>query len=142
MLTTCPITGVCIKRFALSVLASFVFLYAYDYVVNVFLLMDLYDQTPQLWRSAADMETKLPFIWVTQLLKALVISLIFTRHYEAKGVGEGMRFGILIGLVLGIEMAMSYAWMPISGALAIAWFFAGLFQGVGLGVVNSLTYRK
>ncbi len=141
MKTHCPISGTCIKPFLLSLVAGFAFIWVFDFILHANLLMDTYLQTPQLWRSEADMKEKFPFMLFNQFLIAFITAFIFTRHYEGKGIGEGVRYGILIGLLLGVEMMGSYAWMPISSTLALAWFFGGLAKGVGLGVVYALTYR-
>jgi hypothetical protein len=141
MMTHCPLTGVCLKRFIVTVIAGFIFAYAYDWFVNANFMMDLYDQTPQLWRSEANMQETLWVIWLYELLLVWVSAFLFTRNYENKGMGEGVRFGVILGLLLGIEMAASYAWLPISGELAIAWFVTSLIKGIGLGVIYALTYR-
>lgn len=142
MMKHCPLTGVYLPRFILSVLAGFVFLFGYEWLLHGVWLMDLYIQTANLWRTPDEMYTLFPFQLLSQFALSLVSALFFTRHYEARGMGEGMRFGFLLGLVFGVMMASSFVWMPIPGALAVAWFAGGLLQGLGLGVVFSLTYRK
>lgn len=140
MLTHCPISGVCIKRFWLSVVAGFAFAFTFDWIVNAYFMMDLYDRTPQLWRSDAEMQDTVWVIWLYEFLVVLLTAFIFTRNYEGRGFSEGLRFGALIGLLFGVEMAASYAWMPISGTLALAWFASGVVKGLGLGVIFALTY--
>ncbi len=142
MLTHCPLTGVYLPRFIPAVLAGFVFLFAYEWALHGVLLMDIYLQTPNLWRTPEDMTALFPFQLLGQFALTFVSALLFTRHYEAKGVMEGVRFGGWLGLVFGVMMASSFVWMPISGTLAVAWFVGGLLQGVGLGVIFALLYRK
>lgn len=142
MLTHCPITGICIKRFLLTVSVGFIFIYAFDFVVHGILLMDIYKQTPDLWRGQDDMMAHMLYMNGMQAALAFITAFIFTRNYEAKGIAEGLRFGLMLGLLMGIMPAMSYAWMPISGLLAFAWFLTGIAQGIGLGVIYALLYRK
>lgn len=141
MMSHCPITGVCLKRFLITVMAGFIFAYAYDWAVNAYLLMDLYDRTPQLWRSDAEMQETIWVFWIYHLLLVWVTAFLFTRNYEGKGAGEGLRFGLMIGIIFGLEMAVSYTYLPISGTLALAWFAVNLIKGIGLGVIYALTYR-
>ncbi len=136
----CPFTGVHMIRFPLTILAGFAFIFAYDFVLHAKLLAGIYEQTSDLWRAKDDM--KCTFMMIMQLLTSAVTALIFTRHYEGKGLCEGVRFGILLGLLMGILAASAYAWMPIPSSLALAWFFGNFGLGLGLGVVFSLIYRN
>lgn len=137
----CPITGVNVPRFLLAALAGFAFIYVYDYVLHVMILMDSYLETPQLWRSEEDMMAHGWWMYLTQFLTALITALIFTRNYEGKGIAEGLRYGAMIGALMGVIMAGSYAWMPISMALALSWLAGGFVMGLGLGVLYALLYR-
>ena len=138
----CPITGVNIPRFLATTLAGFVFIFGYDFALHGNLLMGIYEQTSDLWRDPEEMKTFFPYMLSTQFFTALLAAFIFTRNYEGKGIGEGLRFGIMLGLLFGVMMSASYAWMPIPTALAGAWFAGGLGMGIGLGVIFSLIYRK
>jgi hypothetical protein len=137
----CPISGVNIPRFLLSVIAGFAFIFAYDFIVHGQLLMPTYLETPQLWRTPEDMQAHFGWMAMTQVLLALITAFIFTRNFEGKGIGEGLRFGGMIGFLLGVSMAGSYAWMPISMNLALSWLASGVVMGLGLGVIYSFTYR-
>jgi hypothetical protein len=45
---------------------------------------------------------------------------IFTKGYEGNGIGEGVRFGLLIGLFMFIPMAIDqFVVYPITGELAM-----------------------
>lgn len=142
MLTHCPITGVRLVPFILCAFAGFAFSFALDFIVHGNLLMPLYEQTASLWRVPEEMEAFFPMMTLHQFLFAAVAALIFSRHYEAKGVMEGVRFGVLIGLLSGVMISGSYAWMPIPFALAIGWFICEFARGIGLGVIFALLYRR
>lgn len=137
----CPITGANVPRLLLSIVAGFAFIFAYDFILHAKILMDEYLQTPQLWRTEEDMKAHFWWMNLNQLLIAAITAFIFTRNYEGKGIGEGLRFGAMIGALMGVIMAGSYAWMPISMNLALAWLAGGFVMGLGLGVIYSFTYR-
>lgn len=140
-MTHCPITKVNIRHFWLAVIVGFIFMYGYNYLIHGVLLTDLYAQTPQLWRTETDMQDKLWFVVLYQFLITLFTAFIFTRHYEGKGLAEGIRYGVLIGMLLGVAMAGQYAWLPVSLTLALTWFVAWFLQGLFLGVIYSVIYR-
>ncbi len=138
----CPICGINIPRYVLTTVTGFIFLFATDYLIHGTILKDIYAETAELWRPESDMKTYLPFMLAGQFLIAAITAFIFTRNYEGKGFQEGVRFGILLGLLFSVMMSISYVWLPISLLLAIYWACAGLMQGLGLGIIFSLTYRK
>lgn len=138
----CPICGINIPRFALSAVVGFIFIFVTDFIIHGTILKDIYAQTPDLWRPEEDMMTYFPYMVAGQFLIAAITAFIFTRNYEGKGFQEGVRFGIMLGLLFSVMMSISYAWMPISTLLAVYWAASGLMQGLGLGIIFSLTYRK
>jgi len=138
----CPITKTNIPRYLLSVFAGFIFIFISDYGIHQNLLMGLYEQTTQFWRSPETMMDFFPLMLGAQFLMAAITAYIFTRNCEDKGIMEGVRFGIPLGLLFALMMSMSYVWMPIPLALAGGWAASGFAQGLGLGIIYSLTYKK
>ena len=138
----CPITDVNVPRFALSVIIGFAFIFSTDFIIHQKLLMDMYIATKDLWRSPEAMQDFLPYILASQILIAIIPGYIYTRKHEGKGIIEGLRFGLPLGLLFAVMMSSAYAWLPIPPALAVSWSAAGLVQGLGLGIIYSLTYKK
>ena len=136
----CPITGINIPRFLLSVLGGFAFIFGFDFLVHGNLLAGTYEQTSHLWRMPEDII--MPWMIGTQILTAMIAAFIFTRNFEGKGIGEGVRFGLMLGAFMAVMMSSSYAWMPIPLTLALSWAGAGLGTGLGLGIIFSLIYKK
>jgi hypothetical protein len=129
-------------RYLLAALAVFIFTFVFDYVVHGNLLLPLYNETPDLWRTAEDMQANFHWALMSQAFMALVITFLFTRNYEGKGTQEGVRFGFYVGLVLAAPQIGMVAWMPISPTLAFLWAAAAIIYGIGTGVVAALVYRK
>ena len=138
----CPVTKVNIPRFLGMIVAGYIFLFGFDYLVHQVWLMDLYVATESLWRPTESMEEYFPIMIARTILLVGVIGYIFTRIFEDNGVGEGLRFGLPMGLLLALMMASSYIWMPIPIDLAIGWAVSGLGTGLGLGIIFSLIYKK
>jgi hypothetical protein len=129
------------QRFILSVAAVFVFMFAYEYVVHGHLMMSVYRETQQLWRPDQSMKELMPWSIGIGLALAAAITWLFTRHYEGKGMEEGVRFGLYVGLIMGLVQAGAYIYLPISLNLAIAWLVIYVIEGIGAGIVLSLTYK-
>jgi len=127
-------------RLLLPIIAVFIFIFAFDFLVHGYLLKGLYKETASLWRPEGD--HKMAFIFASELLFAIMASYIFTLNFEGKGIGEGVRYGLLIGLLVGAIQIGTYCYMPIPLALTVAWFAGEVLRGLGAGVVLSLTYKK
>jgi hypothetical protein len=128
------------KRFIISSILVFIFVFAFDFVVHGILLKDAYGQTAHLWRPEAEM--KMPFMVMSQVSFSLVIAFLFTRNYEGKGIGEGLRFGLLIGLLIGALQLGTYCYMPIPLCLTLFWVAAETVRGLGAGIVLALSYKN
>lgn len=135
----CPITGVNVNRLLLAVIGGFVFLFCFDYLVHNILLLNIYLQTPELWRSPDDI--KLGWMITHQFLIVLFSAFIFAQGYAGKGLKKLILFALLLGLLLAVVMSSAYAWMPISQALAWAWAGSGIATGIGLTFIFDLLYR-
>ncbi len=142
MTMCCPITGVNIMRFLITVLAGFALIFGFDFVLHHKILADIYPQFAHLWRPEETMSEYFPLIIIYQVLLSMVVVFIFTRNYEGKGIGEGLRFGFIIGLLLALLSGSAYIWMPISKTLAFGWAAGGLGNGLILGLVSSILYKK
>jgi len=131
-----------ITRYFIASLASFVFIFLFDFLFHGNILGEAYERTAYLWRNQSQIQQFIHWTFISQILKALIIGFIFTRHYEAKGITEGLRFGVIIGFLLGVINLSTYAYMPIPFGLALSWFIGSMIQAVGVGVILSLIYKK
>ncbi len=138
----CPLTGVNIMRFLATILAGFVFIFAFDFVYHAILLEGQYASTAHLWRPQETMEEFFPLAMLCQLAYTIALAFVFTRNYEGKGLGEGVRFGLAIGGLLGVAQFGIYPYLPIPFTLAALWAVGTLIQITGAGVVFALVYRK
>lgn len=128
------------QRFAISVVAVFIFVFVLEFVVHGILLKETYESLAHLWRPEAEMKSA--FMFISQILFSIMISFIFTRNFEGKGVQEGVRFGVMIGLLLGSIDIATYCYMPIPLTLTLSWFGASVLKCLGAGVLLTFTYKK
>ncbi len=72
----------------------------------------------------------------------VLFTYIFAKGYEAKGIMEGARFGLIIGLFISIPMAYgTYVIIAIPYYLALQWFLYGTAISILLGVTAALVYK-
>ena len=128
------------KRLFFAVLAVFVTWAVLDIIIHSVLLRAEYQATADLWRPTPEIRNGL-LIFVT-LISAFVFVSIYERFFANRGVGIGIRYGLLFGLGAGISMAYgTYAVMPIPYNMAVTWFFGTLVEMTLAGLVLGLIIR-
>ena len=129
------------KKFWLGFAAVFVVIAVWEAIVNMVLLASAYQATANLWRPMAEM--KIGLFYVIYLIVAFFFTLFFSKGYEGKGVGEGLRYGFYVGMMMAVPMAYGmYASMPIPYSLALQWFLYGLIKYILCGMAVALVYGK
>ncbi len=128
-----------LQRYTLATVAVFVFIFAYDFVVHGYLLNGLYMETAAVWRPQGE-----SIMWVmniSQILSAAFFTLLFTRHYEGKGLREGLRFGMYVGALLAALQLGCYMYLPVPFSIVGYWMLSAFVMSLGIGAVLSFTYR-
>ena len=139
------------KSWVISVIAVTVFLCLFSFVVHQKLLAADYAATISLWRSKEEMDA-LGMYWPIYHFLIAIVAVSWFRNVCACRAcctkqamtaccsvkSSGLCFGLKLGLIMGLGMSCSYLYMPIPFELAVKWFFAGLVQGVGIGVLLGL----
>src|SRR5689334_5967239 len=102
------------KKLLVGFIAVYVGMIITNLVIHAGLLASTYhgDEMMRLMRPEADAKTWIYF--VTALVVSFFFTLIFSKGYEGKGMGEGLRYGLYVGLLMSVPMAYdSYASYPI-----------------------------
>lgn len=130
------------KRFIVSVVALFIFIFIYESLVHGFLLTGLYSETPTIWRDYSQLKAYTPFNTIIMGLLSIWITFIFTRIFKSGGWKSGLQFGFYLGVLSGIQAAGAFYYLPISFALAMAWFVSNLVEVVLGGLLIGILYHK
>jgi|GEM_PF-147842 len=132
----------CCGNIIATSIATFIFIFIFEYLWHGVVLTDLYIQTSDLWRTPAEMQDYFQYAFLTQISLAVLLTFIFGKKYEKRGLMEGARFGLYAGLFIGIMQSASYAYMPVPGALAFLWLVGGILEGIGIGITISAIYKQ
>ncbi len=123
-----------LKRTIVAVMAVFVAWSALDFVIHGLILKGEYAATAHLWRPLA--EIKMGLMRVVVFLTALSFTGIYAWLIGRKGIAQGFKYGVLFGFAHGVGMGYgSYAVMPITYHIALAWFLGCLVQGIVGGLI-------
>jgi hypothetical protein len=128
-------------RLALAAVVAWIVSVGLAFLVHGVLLVDLYTAHASLFRAGADMNLGLGF--GAQLFGFFVFAYMYAKGYEGtSGLQEGLRFGVLIGLLLiGFSVVWSYALMPVSGRLGVAWAVDAVVELAIYGIIVGVIYR-
>ena len=129
------------KRFLIHSAVVFVVFSLYGFVVHGILLEDTYNKVPGLWRPQAETDALMHWFFIAYALMAVSFSMIFAKGYENRGLGEGLRFGLLIGIFLGAVNLIFYAVQPSTVNLTIITFLADIGMTVAAGLALAAVYK-
>jgi hypothetical protein len=128
------------KRLLLAAVAVFVAQAVVAGILQVAFVDALYD-LPEFFRPEGN--EKILIYSVSRILFVSLFSYIYAKGYEGGGVGEGVRFGILIWLFYSIPMTIGFwAFIVMPDGLALAWIGVGLCEYLVGGLVLGLIYRS
>ncbi len=131
------------KKVWIGFVAVFIGMSILDYLIHVVILSPAYMSDPMKSLFRPDMEGKVWIFYVVYLIMSFFFTLIFSKGYEGKGIGEGIRYGLYIGLMLATPMAYaSYAMYPIPYSIALQWFIYGIIQYIILGIIVAAVFGK
>lgn len=125
----------------LAIVAGFVFIVASDLLIHEVWLHADYQATIQLWRPEAQMQQHIAWMFVGQLICATAFAVIWAKGFGGGSLGTGACVGFFIGLAQQVWAIVLFVILPMPGALAMKWFFAGLMQAILLGIVLALVYK-
>lgn len=134
--------GLNIKSVTITILAVFAYVFITDYIIHGVILMEAYQQSAPMWRSPEQMQSFFPWMLVGQFLIAKFFVLIFAKGYEGNGIGEGVRFGLLLGFFNAGAYFIQYAVSPLPLSILWGWIGLGLLQTIGGGVLAAGIYKK
>ncbi|UCD70562.1 MAG: hypothetical protein JSW70_06020 [Syntrophobacterales bacterium] len=129
-----------IKRFIIASIAVFICFQVLNFIIHGVILDSTYESLKDVWRP--DMMSKMWIMYITSLILSFLFVYIFTKGYEARGIAEGVRYGLLIGLLMNIPgMFNQYVIYPIPFYLALQWFIYGTIEFIACGIVAALIYK-
>lgn len=130
------------RRYLLSTVALFVFIFVYEVLVHAILLGDLYASTASVWRNFEEMEAITPLAMGFQLALSAWTAFVFSQVFPTGGIKNGLTFGLFFGVFAGILTASWYLWLNVPVKFATIWLLNGIAEGMGGGLILGLIYRK
>ena len=131
-----------LKRYMLGSLVVFLVIFASEWLFHGTIMKSAYDANQTLLRPQQEAESYMPFMALGFLILAFGFSYIFTKGYEGRGVGEGIRFGLYAGVAFGISTSLiNYTVFPLPGSWVAAWCVGETIIMMLAGAALSAVYK-
>ena len=131
------------KKFWIGFIVVFIGMSVLDFLIHAVILAPVYQAEPMKSLMRPDMESKIWIFYVVYLIIAFFFTLIFSKGYEGKGIGEGVRYGLYVGLLMATPMAYSsFAMYPMPYYLALQWFIYGVLEYMILGILVAAVFGR
>lgn len=130
------------QKYMIASIGAAVWIFVYGYVVYALLLADYFAGITVAGLMRPEAEQMLVPIALGCLIQGFGLGLIFTKGYENRGLGEGVRFGLFITFFLAGMYVLMYGIAPYTVQGVISYIVADGIMYIGAGVVLSLLYKK
>lgn len=130
-----------IPRLLLAIVVAFVIIFGTDMLIHGIWLKPDYDATKTVWRSESEMNARIGWMFLAQIICAATFVLIWAWGFAGGKIGTAVMFAVVMGMFQGIWVLVNYVVIPMPGDLAVKWYFAGMAQAVLIGIATSLIYR-
>ena len=130
-------------RIALAAVAAWLVSLPVGFLINDFLMADIYAANRAVMRPEADVTANLPLGFVFVLVGFFAFAYAYAKGYEGgSGVMEGVRFGVLVALIVtGFGLIWQYILYPITATMAAAMIVDSIVEFAIYGGVIGAIYR-
>ena len=131
------------KSYAITSLVVFLYLFLINFLFHGLIMNSAYE--PLLGSLLrAEGESGAFFVWMSvgYVVLGFLLCYVFVRGYEGRGIGEGVRFGLIVGALLSIPTRLiHYAVQPWPANIIISWIIGDLVIYIIAGVLMAMIYR-
>ena len=133
-----------IKRLILAIVVAFIVLWGTDFLIHGVWMMPDYRATQQLWRTDAEMTSRMGWMLGAQLLFVITFVILWAKGFASSTtkISCAIGYGLLMGLFSGVWAIIMYVIVPMPCSIAAKWFFAGIAQTILLAVVTFWIYKQ
>lgn len=132
-----------IKRLILAIVVAFIVLWVTDFLIHGVWMTPDYRATQQLWRTDSEMMSRIGWMLGAQLLFVITFVIVWAKGFAERtsNISCALGYGLLMGLFSGVWALIMYVVVPMPGAIAAKWFFAGIAQSILLGLITFWIYK-
>lgn len=130
-----------LPRLILAIVVGFVVIMGSDMLIHGLWLKPDYEATKAIWRPESEMESRMMWMFIAQILCAITFVVIWAKGFAGRSPGTGALFGLLMGVFQGVWTIILYVVMPLPSSIPMKWFLVGIIQCMLLGIAAALVYK-
>ena len=130
-------------RIAMAAVAAWVASMGIGFVINDFVLADVFLANQDVMRPRAELQARLPYGFGFLLVGYFAFAYMYAKGYEAgSGVMEGIRYGVLVAILVSC-FGLIWQWVifPIDVTMAAAVIVDAIFEYALYGAIVGAIYR-
>jgi hypothetical protein len=130
------------KSLLVAILVAFAAIWVTDFLIHAIWLAPIYGATKDLWRPEAEMNQKLPFMFLGQAIAAVAFTTIFALFVaDKRSLRASMVYGCCVAFMAAGTNIIMYVVHAYPGYLVVRWILAGFAQMILLATVVHFAYR-
>ena len=129
------------QKYLITSVAASVFFMAYGFLVYANLLADYITELMPAGSILPDADQNVMYIALGCLVLGFVLTYMFIKGLENRGIAEGLRFGLLVGLVFMGVYIISVGTSPTTLQAALTFGLLDIVMYMGGGVIMALLYK-
>lgn len=127
------------KRFFIAGICAFIFVFIYEFIVHGFLMMNLYEQTSDVWRPQE--ESNMTVMLFSQFLFGMAVAFFYPIVGLDTDCKKGIPFGIGLGLVMASPQIATYCYLPIPLKISLFWSLIVFIKALATVFIVSKIYN-
>jgi hypothetical protein len=131
-----------VQRYFIGSIVVFVFIFLAEWVFHGLIMDGFYDEAQHLLRPETDGGGCMIWMIIGFLLMAFGFCFIFTKGYENKGIGEGIRFGLYVAIAFSVSTSLiGFSVYPYPASWVIGWIIGEPIIAIISGIIIAAIYK-
>lgn len=130
------------QKYMISSLAAAVWIFFYGFLIYAVLLADYLAGIAPPGLNLAEGSESMLWIGIGCLIQGFGLGFLYTKGHEAKGMMEGVRFGLYVGIFIFGMYVLTSGVSTYSLRAAITYGLVDTVMYMGAGVVFAMLYKK
>jgi hypothetical protein len=131
-----------VQRYVIGSIVVFVCLVILEWLFHAVILSGWYNESRYLLRPEDERTWHAIWMFLGFLILAFGFCFIFTKGYENKGIGEGIRFGLYVGFAFAVSTSLiEFSVYPFPWNWIVAWIIGYPIIMMILGAVIAAIYQ-
>lgn len=129
-------------RYVIGSIVVFVYLMVIEWIFHGIIMRGWYQQGLDIFRSRGESGGFAVWMALGFLILAFGFCYIFTKGYENRGIGEGLRYGLYVAIAFSVSTTLiNYSVFPYPFSWVIGWVIGNIVIMILGGMIFAAVYK-